>query len=437
MVLVLICIDETIRFVRNGERLGMKYDTVKLGDISWINTESYSSKENWIYVNYLDTGNITENMVSEIQHIEIGKEKLPSRAKRKVKYNSIIYSTVRPNQKHYGIIKELPNNFLVSTGFTVIDIDTEKASSDYVYFVLTQESVTEYLHAIAEQSTSAYPSIKPSDLKNIEIRLPSLEHQKRIASILVTLNKKIDINMRINDNLFQQAQAILTSFFIDFSHFDGTIPEDWEQGTLQDIADFSNGYAFKSKELLNVPESNCYQVFKQGHINRGGGFNSSGTKSWYPVSKCTNLSKYVLRKGDVLMAMTDMKDNVAILGNTALMTLDNQYIVNQRVGLLRSNGYKGTSYAYIYLLTNNFDFLKDLRSRANSGVQVNLSSNEIKNSPVLIASNAVNEEFNALTEPLLKMIMANDIENQKLVELRGTLLPKLMSGELDVSNINF
>lgn len=266
MVLVLICIDETIRFVRNGERLGMKYDTVKLGDISWINTESYSSKENWIYVNYLDTGNITENMVSEIQHIEIGKEKLPSRAKRKVKYNSIIYSTVRPNQKHYGIIKELPNNFLVSTGFAVIDIDTEKASPDYVYFVLTQESVTEYLHAIAEQSTSAYPSIKPSDLKNIEIRLPSLEDQKRIASILVTLNKKIDINMRINDNLFQQAQAILTSFFIDFSHFDGTIPEDWEQGTLQDIADFSNGYAFKSKELLNVPESNCYQVFKQGHI---------------------------------------------------------------------------------------------------------------------------------------------------------------------------
>ena len=135
------------------------------------------------------------------------------------------------------------------------------------------------------------------------------------------------------------------------------------------------------------------------------------------------------------MAMTDMKDNVAILGNTALMTLDNQYIVNQRVGLLRSNGYKGTSYAYIYLLTNSFDFLKDLRSRANSGVQVNLSSNEIKNSPVLIASNAVNEEFNALTEPLLIMIMANDIENQRLATLRDTLLPKLISGELDVSSL--
>ncbi len=240
----------------------------------------------------------------------------------------------------------------------------------------------------------------------------------------------------INKNLEEQAQAILTSFFIDFSQFGGTVPDDWKQGTLQDIANFSNGYAFKSKELLNTSEPNCYQVFKQGHINRGGGFNSSGTKSWYPISKSSALSKYVLHKGDVLMAMTDMKDNVAILGNTALMAVDDQYIVNQRVGLLRSNGYKSTSYAYIYLLTNSLNFLKDLRSRANSGVQVNLSSSEIKDSSVWIANDEVNEEFNALTEPLLSMIMTNDIENQKLIDLRDTLLPKLMSGELDVSNIN-
>ena len=241
---------------------------------------------------------------------------------------------------------------------------------------------------------------------------------------------------RLNKNLLQQAQAILSSFFIDFSHFDGSIPDDWEQGTLQDIADFSNGYAFKSKELLDIPSPDCYQVFKQGHINRGGGFNSSGTKSWYPIDKSGGLTKYVLRKGDVLMAMTDMKNNVAILGNTALMTVDDQYIINQRVGLLRSNGYKGTSYAYIYLLTNSFDFLKDLRSRANSGVQVNLSSSEIKSSPVLIASEAVNKEFNAIVEPLLSMIMINDLENQRLSTLRDLLIPRLMSGELDISGID-
>ena len=239
-----------------------------------------------------------------------------------------------------------------------------------------------------------------------------------------------------NDNLLQQAQAIFTSYFINFEHFDGTIPADWEQGILQDIADFSNGYAFKSKDLLEAPTSDCYHVFKQGHINRGGGFNSSGTKSWYPKSKCSTLSKYILHRGDVLMAMTDMKDNVAILGNTALMTVDDQYIVNQRVGLLRSNGYKSTSFAYIYLLTNSFDFLNNLRSRANRGVQVNLSSAEIKSSPIWIATDAVNKEFNSLTEPLLTMIMANDIENQKLADMRDSLLPRLMSGEIDVSDLD-
>lgn len=306
---------------------------------------------------------------------------------------------------------------------------------DFLYYLVTSPVVRE--PAIKSMvGSSGRQRVQTDVVQGLKVRVPDLGGQQAIAGVLKILDDKIAANRRVNDNLLQQAQAILTAFFIDFSRFDGTIPADWEQGTLQDIADFSNGYAFKSKELLDAPESDCYQVFKQGHINRGGGFNSSGTKSWYPISKCTNLSKYVLHKGDVLMAMTDMKDNVAILGNTALMTLDNQYIVNQRVGLLRSNGYKGTSYAYIYLLTNSFDFLKDLRSRANSGVQVNLSSNEIKNSPVLIASNAVNEEFNALTEPLLIMIMANDIENQRLATLRDTLLPKLISGELDVSSLD-
>ena len=239
-----------------------------------------------------------------------------------------------------------------------------------------------------------------------------------------------------NSNLEEQAQSILTAYFINFSRFGGEVPNNWKQGTLQDIAEFSNGYAFKSKELLDSLSHNCFNVFKQGHINRGGGFNSGGTKSWYPKEKCTTLSKYILHKGDVLMAMTDMKDNVAILGNTALMTVDDQDIANQRVGILRSNGYKNTSYAYIYLLTNSFEFLKDLRSRANSGVQVNLSSKEIINSPVWIATEDVNKEFNSLAEPLLSMIMANDSENQRLSDLRETLLPQLISGELDVSDVN-
>jgi len=173
----------------------------KLRDICKTNVSSYSSNDNYSFVNYLDTGNITKNVIDEIQFIDITKEKLPSRARRKVKNNSILYSTVRPNQLHYGIVKEQPANFLVSTGFAVIDVDEKLADADFIYYFLTQYEVTESMQAIGEQSTSAYPSIKPSDLEDLDIYLPTLEEQRRIASFLKSLDNKITMNSSINSNL--------------------------------------------------------------------------------------------------------------------------------------------------------------------------------------------------------------------------------------------
>ena len=174
---------------------------MRLGDACFINKYSYSPKEKWEFFNYLDTGNITDNVIDSIQYIDIKKDILPSRARRKVKHNSIIYSTVRPNQRHFGIIKSQPKNFIVSTGFSVIDVDEDILNADYLYYFLTQVTLVEILHAIAEQSTSAYPSIKPSDIEDLEIIIPNLDIQKKIASILNCLNEKISINNSINDNL--------------------------------------------------------------------------------------------------------------------------------------------------------------------------------------------------------------------------------------------
>lgn len=174
---------------------------IRLGDVCKTNTDSYSPKEQWEFVNYLDTGNITDNCIDSIQYIDVNNEKLPSRAKRKVKKDSIIYSTVRPNQRHFGIIKSQPENFLVSTGFAVIDTDERALDADFLYYLLTQDAFVEMLHAIAEQSTSAYPSIKPSDIEDLEIEIPDLATQKKIAVILRSLDLKIKLNTEINDNL--------------------------------------------------------------------------------------------------------------------------------------------------------------------------------------------------------------------------------------------
>lgn len=408
---------------------------VKIGDICNINKNSYSKNDNYCFVNYLDTGNLTENTISEIQKIDLSIEELPSRAKRKVTDKSILYSTVRPNQKHFGIVKNIPENFLVSTGFAVIDVIEPKADPYFLYYYLSRDEITTKLHAIAEQSTSAYPAIKPTDIMDLEIPLPPLPTQQKIAAVLSALDDKIELNRQINANLEQQAQAIFKNWFVDFEPFGGEMPAGWRVGKLSDVADYYNGYAFSSKELLDEPNDACFDVFKQGHIVKGGGFNADGTKSWFPKSKCDKLQKFILKKGDILMAMTDMKGNVAILGNTAIMPVDDKYIVNQRVGLLRAKKKLGVDYPYLYLLTNENDFLMDLRSRANSGVQVNLSSTAIKESEINIATKEDYIKFNNLVLPLFEKVLANQLENKTLASIRDTLLPKLMSGEIDVSSV--
>ena len=321
-----------------------------------------------------------------------------------------------------------------STEYIVFRAKEGIADKDYLFYLVCSPEVRE--PAIKSMvGSSGRQRVQTDVVKNLEIEVPPLDEQEKIGSVLKVIDDKIALNDRINDNLEEQAQALFKSWFVDFEPFNGTMPSDWEIVPLEKIADFQNGYAFKSKELLNEPSSDCYQVFKQGHIARGGGFIPDGTKSWYPKKLASKLEKFVLKKGDILMAMTDMKDNVAILGNTAIMPLDNEYIVNQRVGHLRANGYKGVTYPFIYLLTNSTDFLVDLRSRANSGVQVNLSSSEIKASQTVLPSEEVNNAFSEITLPMFEIIINNQLENQRLAQLRDTLLPKLMSSELDVSNI--
>ena len=178
-----------------------EWKTIRIGDFCQTNINTYSEKEKWEEIHYLDTGNITRGTIAEIQRLIPGIDKLPSRARRKVQTNDIVYSTVRPNQRHYGIITESDPQMLVSTGFAVITVDLQIADPYYIYYFLSQDDVVETLHAIGEQSTSAYPSIKPSDIENLEIVLPSLEVQQAVGKLLRTVDAKIIVNEKINDNL--------------------------------------------------------------------------------------------------------------------------------------------------------------------------------------------------------------------------------------------
>lgn len=371
----------------------------------------------------------TENMLSNKAGITKATSLPKCNTTQRFECGDVLVSNIRPYFKKIWKAKfngGCSNDVLVFSA-------KEGFDTEFLYYVLSDDSFFEY--SMATSKGTKMPRGDKKSIMNYKVPCFDINIQIKTASILKSIDDKIELNNKINNNLEQQAQALFKSWFVEFEPFNGTMPSDWEIVPLEKIADFQNGYAFKSKELLNEPSPECYKVFKQGHIARGGGFIPDGTKSWYPKSMASKLEKFVLKQGDILMAMTDMKDNVAILGNTAVMPLDNEYIVNQRVGHLRANGYKGVTYPFIYLLTNSTDFLVDLRSRANSGVQVNLSSSEIKASQTVLPSEEVNNAFSEITLPMFEFIINNQLENQRLAQLRDTLLPKLISGELDVSDI--
>jgi type I restriction enzyme S subunit len=375
----------------------------------------------------------------------ITKEGLKNSSAKLIPKNAILLTSRAP----IGYLVIAQNEVSTNQGFKSIVVNPEIADYNFIFYLI--KANIERIKSFGTGTTFA--EVSASIVKNLKFNLPDLPTQTAIAEILSSLDDKIELNNKINQELENLAQTLFKQWFIDFEFPNqngdpykssggemmdselGEIPKGWEVGILEDLIDFSNGNAFKSKELLKEDIGDCYHVFKMGHIKKGGGLNADGTKSYYEKSKTSKLERFVLQVGDLLMCMTDMKGNVALLGHTALMNENDKYIVNQRVGLLRPNNDLGIDFPYLYILTNSNDFIEDLRSRANSGVQVNLSTSEIKVSKVLLPPKEINVEFDNCVKDFFESIFNNTKENQELTYLRDTLLPKLISGELEVADV--
>ena len=184
---------------------------VKLGDVVKSNSRTIGKNYPHKEILYLDTGSITENRISDFQSYII--DEAPTRAKRLVVDKNIIYSMVRPIQRHYGFIKKPPNNLVVSTGFSVIEVDKKIAEPLFIYFLLSSNQVVKKLDSIAEGATSAYPSLRPEDIENLHVLLPSLSEQKAIAEVLSSLDDKIDLLRRQNKTLEDMAQTLFCKWF--------------------------------------------------------------------------------------------------------------------------------------------------------------------------------------------------------------------------------
>jgi|GEM_PF-210067 len=392
-----------------------------------------TSKTKHPYVRVTDMGTRTIP-IEKLQYVP--DDVFPKISRYIVNTDDLIISIVGTVGSVSIIDKKLDNASLTENCVKITNY--KNIDKEYLYYFLTSDIGRFEISKGIVGSTQ--PKLPIYNINDLEISLPeNIEEQKSIAAILSAIDDKIENNLAINKTLEEMAMALYKHWFVDFGPFQdgefveselGRIPKGWEVKSLGEIADFINGYAFKSGDLKSEDDGNSYHVFKMGHIERGGGLKENATKSYIEKIKCQKLEKYILKVGDLLMAMTDMKDNVAILGNTALINENDKYIVNQRVGLIRPKNQIGIDYSFLYLTTNENSFIERLRSQANSGVQVNLSTEAIKSAKMIIASEEVNKKFDDLVKPLYNNIFQNKIESQTLTQLRDTLLPKLISGEV-------
>ena len=392
---------------------------IRLGSVVRTNVSTYSEKEGWAFVNYLDTGNITQDTISEIQRINVGTDKLPSRARRKVQIGNIIYSTVRPNQLHYGFIKSQPDNFLVSTGFAVIDVNEKEAVPEYIYYFLTHRDVTERLQAIAEQSTSAYPSIKPSDIEDLTIDLPPIEEQRKIVGLLKMLDGKIKQNTEINNNLTEQARSIYQSWFIDYEPFGRTMPLDWIPSSLGGVATMKTDSWSPSKNPETIVEHYSIPAYDEKH---------------YPVFEIASgikSNKYILTPDSVMISKLnpDTKRIWRPMCLSAHPICSTEFIVYEAK--------KAAQKDFVYSILDSAPFLNFLCSHTTGSTnsRQRATPKATLDFPIMLPPDSIIEEFCQIVYPMYDLISKNIIENQSLAKARDIMLPKLMNGELDVSDL--
>ena len=420
----------------------------KLKELVAINSSSVSKKDKMSYILYLDTGNITAGKIEEL--VELPYKKAPSRAKRKVKDNSIVYSMVRPNQKHYGIIKKPKPNLIVSTGFAVIDAN-EQADSQYIYYWLTQKHITDFLQAIAENSTSAYPAIRPENLENLDISIPPIEEQKRIAGVLGAFDDKIELLQKQNTTLENIAKALFKSWFVDFdvvhakqqgqpkaavmqqyhlteelynlfpSSFEpsslGPIPTGWQVKTVQDLGHIICGKtpSTKHKEyfggdipFITIPDmhNNIFVDQTERYLTKAGE-NSQSSKTLPPYSVCVSC--------------------IATPGLVSLTTIPSQ--TNQQINSVIPFNLHSKYYNYYILRT----VAKQIATRGSGGsVFGNLNKTAFSKIQILWAPEKLQIFFTYKIEPLFNKIQTNNKQIQTLTEMRDALLPRLISGKIRV-----
>lgn len=402
---------------------------ITIGEIAEINVNSLTQKDMFQEIIYLDTGNITRNEIDNIQILNVMMDKIPSRAKRKVKDKTIIYSTVRPNQEHYGFLENPGDNFIISTGFSTIDVYDDKTDEKFIYYLLTQKHITAYLHTIAENSVSSYPSINPDDIANLKFTVPDLKTQQSIAAILSALDKKIALNKQINARLEQMAKTLYDYWFVQFDFpdangkpykssggdmvFDETlkreIPKGWKVKSLNQVANIVMGQS---------PDGASYNLKQEGTIF----FQGSTDFDWrFPnVRQYTTSPTRFAQKGDILLSVR------APVGDLNISPFE--CCIGRGLAALRS---KSRNNSFLFYVMKYFKTVFERRNTEGTTFG-SITKDDLHSLKLVAPADNVLEKYNEIASKYDEMIFIRSQQNHQLTRLRDFLLPMLMNGQVVV-----
>lgn len=319
------------------------------------------------------------------------------------------------------------NNELCILGKSACYINVIKeVDKEFIYYVLTSANFKRNITNEATGTTIKNVSLK--QMREYKFNIPcNISDQRCIASILSSLDRKIELNNKINADLEEMAQAIFKNWFVDFEPFKdgkfvdselGMIPEGWKVGTIGDIVEFQNGFTFSSKDFS---ENGEYKIITIKSVQDGCLVTEGSSKvTEYP----TKMPAYCkLQSGDILLSLTG---NV---GRCCLVTETN-LLLNQRVAKIKAKECYDNSFSYaLFRLKETKELLISI-SRGTA--QANLSPVEASKLPMVIPSEDARKSFSMISDSIMNKIISIHIENSRLSTLRDTLLPRLMSGEIEV-----
>ena len=382
-----------------------------IGDLCSTISDTYKGNDE--YVVLVNTSDVLEGKV--LNHETVANKNLKGQFKKTFKRDDILYSEIRPANKRFAYIDfENTSNYIASTKLMVLR-HNEKVLPEYLFALLKSNYVIAELQHLAETRSGTFPQITfSSELAPMKVFLPDKDTQKRIVSILSSIEQKIDKNNEINNNLEQQAQAIFANEFLSLD----TLPEGWKQASLIDIADYLNGLAMQ-KYRPTADESGI-PILKIKELRQGCCDDNSELCS--PSIK----SDYIIHDGDVIFSWS----------GSLLVDLWCGGICGLNQHLFKVTSSKYDKWFYYAWTKHHLDrFVAVAADKATT--MGHIKRDELAKAEVLIPNEADYNRIGALLQPIYEMIISNRIENKKLAATRDTLLPKLMNGEIDMSEVDY